>query len=147
MAEASQAVRPAPPAAPALSAASPSSQSVKELVAAAIADTQGLVRDEIALAQAEMKDNAKQAAKGSAMFATAALFGLLGFVFVMLTAALALVAAGLPMWAGFGIITLVLLVVAAALAAAGRAQSRKVGPPQRAIAAAQSIVGTFQSSK
>ncbi len=147
MAEASQAVRPSTTAAPARPAASASSQSVTELVASAIADTQGLVRDEIALAQTEMKDSAKQAAKSSGMFVAAALFGLVGFVFVMLTVALALAAAGLPLWAGFGITTLLLLLAAGLFALVGRSQARKIGPPERSINAAQSIVGTFQSSK
>ncbi|MGV1004846.1 MAG: phage holin family protein [Candidatus Nanopelagicales bacterium] len=123
----------------------PSPQSLAELVSGAIADTQGLVRDQIELTKVELQDTAKKAAKSSALFIVAGVVGFLGIIFLLVTAAYGLVALGLAVWAGFGIVTLVLLIMAAILVLVGRRQAREIKPPQRSIAAASAIAGSLSA--
>jgi hypothetical protein len=55
-------------------------------------------------------------------------------VFVLVTLAWALVALGLPYWAGFGIVALLLLIVAAVLGFLGKKKAEGIKGPERAIA-------------
>jgi len=111
--------------------------SVSALVNAAIVDGQTLVKQQIELAKAELTYSAKQAAATSGMFVGAATLAFLAFVFMLVAGAYGIVAAGLPVWAGFLIVAGVLVVVAVILAMVGRKKLKQVGPPQRAIAQAQ----------
>ena len=107
--------------------------SVAALVSSAIADSQLLLKHQVELTKTEL-DTSKNAAAGAAgMFAGAGLFGLLGFIFLLVSAAYGLVAAGLPVWAGFLIVAAVLLIIAAVLGLAGRSRAKRIGPPKRAI--------------
>ncbi len=102
------------------------------LVNSAITDTQNLVRHQIDLARAEVTQSAKQAASASGMFIVAGVLAFLAFVFLLVAGAYGIVAAGLPVWAGFLIVAGVLLVVTAILALVGRSQAKKISPPDRA---------------
>ena len=53
--------------------------------------------------------------------------------FALVAGAYGLVAAGLPVWAGFLIVAGVLLLLAIVLGLVGRARAKRVGPPQRAL--------------
>jgi uncharacterized membrane protein YqjE len=91
-------------------------------------DTSTLVKQEIALARAELGEKAKIAGKGAGMLAGAAVFGLL--TLIALTALLIIVLdAGLELWLAALIVTLLWAVVAAVLALAGRSQLKKATPP------------------
>ncbi len=107
--------------------------SVSTLVNSAITDAQTLVRDQIELAKAEVSQSAKQAAAASGLFIVAAVLLFLAFVFALVSGAYGLVAAGLPVWAGFLIVAGTLILVALILALVGRSRTKKVGPPVRAI--------------
>jgi Flp pilus assembly protein TadB len=111
--------------------------SVAALVNSAISDGQLLVKQQIELAKSELSYSAKQAASTSGMLIGAGVLAFLAFVFMLVAGAYGLVAAGLPVWAGFLIVAGVLLLVAAILGLLGRARAKKVGPPQRAISQAQ----------
>jgi hypothetical protein len=63
-----------------------------------------------------------------------AVLAFLGFIFLLVTLAYVLVALGLPVWAGFGIVTLLLIIVAV-LFLVGRAGMKKIKGPERSIAA------------
>lgn len=108
-------------------------RTIGQLVADASRDTSDLFRHEIALAKTELKDAAVKAGVGAGLFAGAALFGLVGFILLCVTAAWGLVAAGLANWAAFGIVTLVLFLIAAILGLLGKSRVSKVGPPQKTI--------------
>jgi hypothetical protein len=110
--------------------------SVAELVNSVITDGQALVKQQIELAKSELSYSAKQAAATSGMLIGAGVLGFLAFVFLLVAGAYGIVAAGLPVWAGFLIVAGVLLLVAAILGLLGRSRSKQVGPPQRAIAQA-----------
>lgn len=112
-----------------------SEPSVGELIASAIADTRALVQQQIDLTKAELNQSAKQAAASSGLFVGAAILGFLAFVFLLVSGAYGIVAAGLPVWAGFLIVAGILILVAAILGLVGRSRSKQIGPPERAIAA------------
>lgn len=108
--------------------------SISALVNSAITDGQALVKQQVELTKAELSESAKKAAASSGMFLVAGVFGFLAFVFLLVAAAYGLVAAGLPEWAGFLIVALVLVLVAVILGVVGRKKIQQVGPPQRAMA-------------
>jgi hypothetical protein len=110
---------------------------VAALVNNVLTDGQALVKQQIELAKAELQYSAKQAAATSGMLVGAGVLGFLAFVFALVAAAYGLVAAGLTVWAGFLIVAGILLLVAIILGLLGRARSKKVGPPTRALAQVQ----------
>lgn len=112
--------------------------SLSALVEAAITDTQALVKGQIELTKTELKEQMNQTAKASSLLIGAGVLGFLGFVFVLVAIAWGLVAAGLPTWAGFLIVAVVLLIIAAILGIVGRNRVKKVTPPERSIAAIES---------
>lgn len=123
-------------------------RTVGQLVASASRDVSDLVRHEIALAKAELKKEAVAAGTGAAMFAVAALFGLVGFLFLCFTAAYAIIRfAHLSTWAGMGIVTLVLLVLAGIFALIGKNRISKVGPPERTINTSKDTVQALKGSR
>lgn len=119
--------------------------SIAALVQSAITDTQQLVRGQIELTKAELQASVKESANGAGLLIGAGVLAFLGFVFILVAAAYGLVAAGLPVWAGFLIVAVILVIVAAILGLIGRKHLKKVGPPQRSIAAIEatkaSLVG------
>ena len=104
-----------------------------QLVAQASDDLSGIIRAEIALAKAELREDAKNAAVGGGLFGAAGYLGLLATVTLVITVAYALVAAGLRAWAAFLIVTVLLLIIAAILALVGRSRVRRLSPPERTI--------------
>lgn len=114
-------------------------RTIGQLVADASHDLSALLRSEVALAKAELKNEAKQGALGAGLFAGAAFFGLVGFLFLLVMVAL-LIALVLPGWAGFGIVAVVLLAVAGAFGLLGLNRIKKVGPPERTIATSKRTI-------
>ena len=106
--------------------------SVAELIRTASQDFSRLLQAHIELAKAEMKESATRAAAAAAVFVVAAVLAFLGFIFLLVTLAYVL-AIWLPVWAGFGIVMLLLFLVAVILVLAGRAQSKKIKGPERTI--------------
>lgn len=117
--------------------------SVSALVQSAIVDGQTLVKQQIELAKSELQYSAKQAVATSGMLIGAGVLGFLAFVFALVAGAYGLVAVGLAEWAGFLIVAGVLLLIAIVLGLVGRARSKKVGPPQRALQQAQETKAAF----
>jgi len=103
------------------------------LVADASRDLSSLVRQEIALAKAEVRVDVKNALTGGAMFGAAAFLGLLAVVLLSITLALFLAWLGLEAWLAFLIVTVFFLLVAGVLALVGKRAVSKVGPPERTI--------------
>jgi hypothetical protein len=120
-------------------------RTIGQLVADATHDVQGIVRSEIALAKAEMSSGAKVLGKGAGLLGGAAFLGLLGLIFLFHTLA-RVIGEWLPVWAGYGIVTLVLFVAAAVLGLMGKKALAKAKPaPTRAIDEAQQSIGTIKS--
>ncbi|MGW1952657.1 phage holin family protein [Streptomyces sp. NPDC001920] len=105
-----------------------SDASVGELVQEASRELTDLVRAEMRLAQTEMTQKGKRLGMGGGMFGGAGLVGFLALQ-AMVATAIAALAVPLPVWAAGLIITGGLLVVAAVMAAVGRAKVRQATPP------------------
>ena len=116
------------------------------LVADASRDLSSLVRQEIALAKAELRVDVKNAATGGAMFGAAAFLSLLAVVMLSITLALFLAWLGLETWVAFLIVTVFFLLVAVGLALFGKRKVSQVGPPERTIRTSKDTA-TFLKSR
>ncbi|MFD4790637.1 phage holin family protein [Streptomyces sp. NPDC058459] len=101
---------------------------VGELVQRASQQLTELVRGELRLAQAEMKEKGKRYGKGGSLFGGAGLTGFLALQALVATAIAAL-AVPLPVWAAALIVTGVLGVVTAVLALTGKKEVGQAAPP------------------
>lgn len=108
--------------------------SILKLVKSVSSDAQKLLKAQGELATTELKGSQKEATATGGMFAGAAVFGGLGLVFLLVTFAYVLVQLGLPTWAGFGIVTAFLLIVALILGLVGRSRAKKIKGPELAKA-------------
>jgi hypothetical protein len=105
-----------------------SDKSTSALTADLVREVTDLVRDEFALARAEMKSKGKQAAAGAGMFGASAMLGFVGFV-CLTGCAVAAISIALPVWLASLIVGGAYLVVAAAVAAVGRLEIHFAEPP------------------
>jgi hypothetical protein len=79
------------------------------------------VRSEIALDKAEVRDEVRRLGMGAGLLAGAALAAVLTVVFLMTTIAWAIAdALEWPVWSGFAIVTVLMLVIAAVLGVTGK---------------------------
>jgi len=121
-------------------------QSIGQLVSGAVADVQALVKDQIELTKAEVSKSAKQFGTSARMFVAAATLGLIGFIFLLVTAAYGLNAAGLALWLSFLIVSVVVLIVAAILALLGKQRIDKGrAMTQRAVSSAKTTQAALQA--
>lgn len=119
-------------------------RSFGRLVADATRDLSGLVRDELDLAKAELKDDVKAGVRGSAMFGVAAFLGLLAIILLSIAAAYGIVALGLhPAWS-FLIVAGAFLLIAGVLVLIGIRQVKKVKAPERTIATTKESVAVLK---
>ncbi|MFJ5732183.1 phage holin family protein [Streptomyces paradoxus] len=102
--------------------------SVGELVNQAAEQASRLVRQEVALAKEEMAEKGRRAGRGGGLLGAAGAVAYAGFLALAGTGAAAL-SLVLPVWAAALIVTGVLFVIAAVLAAVGRGQLRRAAPP------------------
>ncbi|NKZ08655.1 phage holin family protein [Actinomadura latina] len=116
-----------------------------ELVRQAAQQVSELMRAELRLAVAELKDKGRHAGTGAGMFGGAALIALYG-VAALLAAAIAAIAVALPVWAAALIIGGALLLVAGVLALMGRSQTRRATPakPEQAMDGARRTVAELK---
>lgn len=120
--------------------------SIKALVAAAVTDLQRLIKAQIALAKLELQQSGRAAGKTGIFIVGALSMAAMGGIFLLVTLAYVLVALGLPVWAGFGIVTLVLFIVAAVLGLLGKKESAKIKGPDRTIAQIEQTKAALQSA-
>ncbi|MGW2519500.1 phage holin family protein [Streptomyces sp. NPDC001617] len=102
--------------------------SVGELVGQATEQLSRLVRQEVALAKEELAAKGRRAGRGGGLLGAAGAFAYAGLLAAAGTATAAL-SLTLSVWAAALIVTAVLFVIAAVLAATGRAQLRRAAPP------------------
>lgn len=81
-----------------------------DIVRGLLDDTQRLIRDEIALARSEVRQNIKSAVAGAAVLAIGGVFAVVGFIYVALMAVF-LISLVLPAWLAALIIGFFLLIV------------------------------------
>ncbi|GAA3604944.1 hypothetical protein GCM10022199_06000 [Marihabitans asiaticum] len=117
-----------------------SERTVGQLVADASHDVSALVRSEIQLAKSEVTSGLKVGGKGAGLLGGAAFLGLLGLIFLLHTLAHT-IDVWLPLWAGYLIVTVILLVIAGVLGMLGAKALKKAKPmPEKAIRNAQQTV-------
>lgn len=110
-----------------------SEQSTGRLVADVTADLQGLFRQEIELAKAEVREDAKKAATAAGMFGTA---GFAGYMVVVLLSLAAVFGLGTLLGIGWSalIVAGVWAVIAAVAALIGRSRVKQVSvKPERTV--------------
>ncbi|MBB1244502.1 phage holin family protein [Streptomyces durbertensis] len=107
---------------------------MSELVQRASRQLTELVRGELRLAQAEMKEKGRHFGKGGGLFGGAGVVGFLALQALVVTAIAAL-AVPLPVWAAALIVTVALGIIAGVMALAGRSQVGRATPaaPQQTI--------------
>lgn len=121
--------------------------SIGDLVADISDDLSTLIRQELTLARAELQESASAAGKGAGMVGGAAVAGHLALVFASLTLAWLLAQWWDSLgWAVFAV-TLLWAIVAAVLAARGRAQFRQVKGIPRTIDTAKKVPEALKGSE
>jgi hypothetical protein len=91
-----------------------------DLLKEALHDAQDLVRSELALARAEMREEARRLSQGVGLLTAAALAGAIAVVFLLTAIAWAISERFLwPVWSGFAIVTFFMLITAGALGVLG----------------------------
>jgi hypothetical protein len=111
----------------------PDEASVGELMTRLSEQTSRLVRDELALAQVELKNTAQQAGKGAGLLGGAGVLALYGLGAAIATAIIAL-GLVLPLWLSGLIVTAVLFVAAGVAGLLGKKEVEQVSPtPQRTV--------------
>lgn len=103
-------------------------QSIAELVQHASEQMSRLVRDELALARAELADKGRRAGLGAGLLSGGAVVALYGVGALILAAILGL-AQAVSGWLAALLVGVALLVVAGVLALIGRGQVRRAMPP------------------
>jgi hypothetical protein len=120
-------------------------RTIGQLVADATHDVSTIVRNEIALAKAEIATDAKKAGTGAGLLAASAFMGLLGLIFLFHTI-VAVIDIWLPEWAGYLITTGLLFLIAGVLALVGKKSMQAMkGKPERTIKNAQDTITTLKS--
>ena len=109
-------------------------QSLGTMISGVTEDLSTLIRGEIELAKTEARESMQAVGRGGGMLVAAGVTAFLAVVFLLLTLAWVLVQLGLPIWAGFGIVTLLLIVVAAILGLLGKKQLEQVKGLERSQA-------------
>jgi hypothetical protein len=122
----------------------PTQQSVGELVGQLSEDASRLVRQELALAKVELRQEATTAGKGAGLLAAAGMVGLVVLILLSLAAARALSEVMDLGWA-YLIIGVVWAIVAAVLATAGRKLLKQANPtPERTMSTVREIPDTLK---
>lgn len=120
-------------------------RTIGQLVNDAKRDITDLVRFEVALAKAELTDDAKNAGIGAGMFGGAGFLGAIAFVLLCIAAAYGLhEGAGWPLWLSYLVVAAVLLLLAGVMALIGKTRVSKVTPPERTIATSKGTVAALK---
>ena len=104
-------------------------QSLKQLVTHTVSDGKRLLRAQVNLTTTELSQTTKTIGKISLLGLIAVSLISIGAIFVLIAIAYALVALGLPTWAGFLIVAVTLLIAAAILGVLIRSKGKTVKGP------------------
>jgi uncharacterized membrane protein YqjE len=121
--------------------------STADLVSQAAAQISTLVRDEVALAKAELAEKGKRAGVGGGLFGGAAVLAWFGLALLV---ALAVVALDLvwPLWLSILVVMIVVFAAAGVAALLGKKQLSKSSPlvPEKTIASVEADIETVKSA-
>lgn len=122
-------------------------RSLGQLVASATAEMSALVHDEIALAKAELRQDAKRAGIGSAAFMVAGALALFALPVLSFAAAYGIHNLGLGLAWSFLIVGGAFLVLAGLLALIAMAKIKKIKKPEKSIVSARETAAVLQNAK
>jgi uncharacterized membrane protein YqjE len=112
----------------------PADPSTGQLISQLSEQASRLARDELRLAQVELKDSVRHAGLGAGLFTATGVLGLYGLAALTATVIIALDLV-LPLWAAGLIVTVVLFIAAGIAALAGKKQVQEASPtPERTMA-------------
>lgn len=119
-----------------------------ELVAQFSEQSSQLIRSELQLALAEMRDKTRHAGVGVGLFGAAGIVALFGVGGLVATAILAL-ALALPAWLAALVVTVVLFLVAGVVALVGKQQASQATPPrpEQAMESVKRDIETVKESR
>jgi CHASE3 domain sensor protein len=119
---------------------------LSELVSDLTSQVQALVRKEMELARAEVKEQVSQAAKGAAAFAVAGVVAFIAAILLAFAAAWGL-AELIPVGLGFLVVGVLLLAVAGVAFVQGKAKLARVSPvPEQTVETVKQDVETAKDS-
>ncbi|MFD5899702.1 phage holin family protein [Streptomyces sp. NPDC060366] len=126
---------------------SDSREPVGDLVKQASEQISRLLREELALAQAEMKEKGKRFGRGGGLFGGAGLITVIALQALVATAVIAL-ALVWPLWLSALVITAVLFALAGVLAALGKKEVAEAGPaaPRKAMDGVKADIAQIKES-
>ena len=108
--------------------------SIADVLKKTLHDVQELVRGEVALAKAEMREEMRRVGSGVAALVVAAVSALIAVVFLLTAVAWAISDGfGWPAWTGFAVVGGVVLIVAAVLGFVGRNRLTGTRPMPRTM--------------
>jgi hypothetical protein len=120
--------------------------SVGELLGEVTQDLSTLMRQELALAKAEVKEEGVKAAKAGGMLGAAGFAGYMVLLFASIAAWWGLAEVMAPGWAAL-IVTAIWAVIGAVLFAVGRQRMREVNPkPERTVETVSEVPGTLKGA-
>ncbi|GAB7031973.1 phage holin family protein [Streptomyces sp. NPDC021749] len=122
-------------------------RSLGQLVATATAEMSALVHDEIALAKAELRQDAKRAGIGSAAFVVAGALALFALPVLSFAAAYGIHNLGLGLAWSFLIVGGAFLVLAGLLALIAMAKIKKIKKPEKSMNSARKTAAVLQNAK
>lgn len=122
-------------------------RSLGQLVASATAEMSALVHDEIALAKAELRQDAKRAGIGSAAFVVAGALALFALPVLSFAAAYGIHNLGLGLAWSFLIVGGAFLVLAGLLVLLAMAKIKKIKKPEKSINSAKETAAVLQKAK
>ncbi|MER6017520.1 phage holin family protein [Streptomyces anulatus] len=122
-------------------------RSIGQLVASATAEMSALVHDEIALAKAEVRQDVKRGAIGSAAFIAAGVLLLFTMPMLSFAAAYGIHNLGLGLAWSFLIVAGAFILLAALIGFIGLRKFKKIKPPEKSIASAKQTAAVLQKAK
>jgi len=118
-----------------------------QLVSDASRDLSELVRYEVALAKAEIRDDVRRGATAGGALGAAAFICLLALITLVISFGYGLVALGLDPWLAFLAESGALLLLAALLALVARSQLKRIKPPERTIRSTQQTLAAVRNAR
>jgi hypothetical protein len=122
-------------------------RSLGQLVASATAELSALVHDEIALAKAELRQDAKRAGMGGGAIAAAGVLALFALPLLSFAAAYGIHNLGLGLAWSFLIVGVAYILLAAILGLFAYAKFKKIKKPEKSIASAKETASVLQTVK
>ena len=105
-------------------------QSLKQLVTNTISDGKRLLTAQVNLTTTELSQTSRTIGQISLLALIALSFISMGGIFIFITIAYALVALGLPVWAGFLIVSIVLFLLAGILGIVMKGKGKSIKAPR-----------------